>query len=114
MADDLGTGIHLDDQFDFAVDPTGDLKNEGGVDELQKDLAFQMVISLSRYIGEPPTGNLTEQVAGTARRVAEVDSRVSSVEESKTEVSFSSDRQEITLKMTVHTADGQRDLIFDV
>lgn len=114
MSNPFGAGIHLDEQFDFSVDSTGDLESESGVDELQKDLAFQMVISLDKYIGQPPTGNLNEKVAGTARRVAEIDSRVGFVDARKTEVSFSTDRQEITLKMYVQTDDGEKNLIFDV
>lgn len=114
MSDPFGAGIHLDGQFDFAVDTTGDLKHESGVSELQKDLAFQMVISLDKYIGQPPSGNLNEKVAGTARRVAELDTRVNFVDTRKTDVSFSTDRQEITLKMVVQTDSGENELIFDV
>lgn len=114
MSDNFGAGIHLDEQFDFAVDTTGDIQSDRGVIELQKDLSFQMVISLSKYLGQAPTGNLPEKVAGTARRVAEVDDRVRFVDSSKTEVSFSTDRQEITLKIFVQTDDGEQELIFDV
>jgi hypothetical protein len=114
MSDLFGDGIHLDEQFDFAVGTTGDLKSESGTDELQKDLAFQMVISLDKYIGQHPSGNLNEKVAGTARRVAEIDSRVNFVDTRKTEVSFSTDRQEITLKLFVKTDTGEKELIFDV
>lgn len=114
MVDEFGSGIHLDGQFDFAVGSAGDLKTENGIDELQKDLAFQMVINLDRYIGQPPSGNLEEKVASTAKRVALADSRIGSVDSSKTEVSFSPDRQEITLKMTIQTGEGEQELVFDV
>lgn len=114
MSDPFGAGVYLDEQLDFSVDSTGDLEGESGVDELQKDLAFQMVISLSKYLGQPPSGNLNEKISGTARRVAEIDSRVDFVDSRKTEVSFSTDRQEITLKMVVETNDVEQQLIFDV
>lgn len=114
MTDPFGSGIHLDEQFDFSVDPTGDLQTDNGVDELQKDLAFQMVISLTKYIGQPPSGNLKAKVAGTAKRVAEVDSRVKFVDSAKTKVSFGPKREEITVKMVVQSREGQQNLIFDV
>lgn len=114
MTQPFGSGIYLDEQLDFSVDSTGDIRGETGLSELQKDLAFQMIISLDKYLGQPPSGNLKEKVAGTAKRVAEIDSRVTFVDTRKTEVSFSSDRQELTLKMTVQTRDGEQDLIFDV
>jgi len=114
MTEELGSGVFLDEQFDFSVGPTGDLKNTSGLNELQKDLAFQMVINLSRYLGQPPSGNLPEKIAATAERVAEVDSRVKFVISEDTQVSFSEDREEITLKMTAQTRDGQQNLIFDI
>jgi hypothetical protein len=114
MMTDLGTGIYLDGSFDFEADSTGDIRATEGVRELQKDLAFQMVISLTKYLGQPPSGNLQEKVAGTAKRVAETDDRVDFVDSRKTEVSFDSARQEITLKITVQTEEGLQDLIFDI
>ncbi len=114
MSENLGSGVFLDERFDFSVDPTGDLKSTSGLNELQKDLAFQMVINLEQFIGQPPTGNLQEKVAGTAKRVAEADSRVRYVLEGDTEVIFSDDREEITLKMTAQTRDEQQNLIFDI
>lgn len=111
----LGSGIHLDELLDFEVDSTGDIKGEKGVSELQKDLAFQMIISLSKYLGQPPRGNLPEKVAGTAKRVAEVDDRVDYVDSRKTEVEFGPNGEEITLKMVVKTKEsGEENLIFDV
>lgn len=116
MSDNLGSGISFDQDFDLIVGTTGDLANESGVDELKKDLAMQMVISLDRYIGQSPTGNLKEQVAGTAARVANADSRVRSVRKSETLVEFSDDREQISLKMQVVTegADVPQELVFDV
>lgn len=114
MNDTFGSGIHLDSQFDFSVDPSGDLQAERGLDELQKDLAFQMVINLNKFLGKPPSGNLEARVATTAERVAEVDSRIDFVRTELTEVSYSNDRQEITVKITADTETGEQELVFDV
>jgi len=114
MADEFGSGIFLDDQFDFSVNSTGDLKTRSGLDELQKDLAFNMVINLNQYRGQPPTGNLKEKVAATAKSVAEADSRIDFVLSGQTQVSFSDNREQITLKMTAQVEDTQQSLIFDI
>lgn len=111
---ELGSGIYLDGLFDFVADSTGDIRAAEDVNELQKDLAFQMIISLSKYLGQPPSGNLKEKIAGTAKRVAETDDRVDFVDSRKTEISFNSNRQEMTLKVTVQTEEGIEDLIFDI
>lgn len=114
MATDFGSGIHLDELFDFSVDPAGDIQADRGLNELQKDLAFQMVINLDQYRGQPPSGNLGAKVLATARRVAESDARIDSIDEEASTVSFSDDREEITLKMIVQTRDGEQELVFEV
>lgn len=112
MVEVLGSGIALDEQLDFSVNSSGDLKSVSGSSELEKDLAFQMIISLSKYVGQPPSGNLNEKVAGTASRVARADRRVNSVTDSN--VTYSRDRREITVEMTVTTRNAQRALVFNV
>lgn len=111
---EYGAGIYLDESLDFSVGNAGDLKHEVGVDELRKDLAIQMIIYLDQYLGRPPTGSLNAEVAGTAMRAAAADTRVQSVDREKTTVSFSPDREEITLGLTVQTDDGEHDLVFEI
>jgi len=114
MVDELGSGPALDQYLDLDIDATGDLRSASGVSELEKDLSFQMIINLSRYLGSAPTGNLETQVAGTAKRVALADERVSSVSDDKTVVEFSEDREELTVRLTVRTVGGQSELVFNV
>jgi len=113
MADEFGSGIALDQQFDLSVDSTGDIEATSGVNELQKDLAFNMVLNLERFLGEPPSGNLNTRVADIASRVALADVRVASVSDDIS-VSFNETRDEITIKMSVRTSDGEQNLVFDV
>lgn len=110
----FGSGVLLDENFDFEVGNTGDLQHESGVDELEKDLAMQMVISLSQYLGEPGSGNVVNKIAGTAARVALLDSRVRSVSKEKTDVKFDRVNGEIDVKLLVNTRDGERELVFEV
>jgi len=114
MADNFGSGPSLDQQLDFSVDVTGDILSENGIEELKKDLAFQMIINLSQYLGAGPSGNIETQVAGTAKRVALADERVSSVSDDKTIVEFSDDREELTVHLTVRTVGGESELVFNV
>lgn len=114
MVDNFGDGLFLDEDFDFSTSPTGDLSSSSGEDELEKDLAFQMAINLGQYVGEPPSGNIEEKVAGTATRVAREDPRVQSVDKRKTNVSYNFDRKEISVDMTVITEEGVAEMIFNI
>jgi len=114
MADEFGSGIFLDEQFDFSVGSTGDLKSTNGLNELQKDLAFKMVLNLEQFLGQPPSGNLEAKVADVASRVAVADVRVNSVVEDSIDVQFNETRDELTVKLAVRTDDGEQNLIFDV
>jgi hypothetical protein len=110
----LGSGVGLDESFDFEVGSTGDLKSTEGVEELEKDLAFQMVLGLDEFIGRRPTAALPERVARRASDIAEADPRVEFVNRSALEASFSPDARQIDLKMQVKTEDGVQELIFNV
>lgn len=107
-------GIYLDGQFDFSIDSTGDIQAVYGSDELQKDLAFQMVLGLSQYLGTAPSGNLNAKVAGTAEAIATGDSRINSVVPNSFDVEFNSKRSSIDIEMRVITEIGERRLVFDV
>lgn len=114
MADEFGSGIFLDEQLDFSVGNTGDLKHTSGLEELQKDLAFKMILNLEQFLGQPPSGNLKAKVADVASRVAIADTRVNSVVEDSIEVDFNETRDELTVKLAVRTGEGEQNLIFDV
>jgi len=40
---DYGAGIELTQDLDLRIDSTGDISSVDGVDELEKDLAFQLI-----------------------------------------------------------------------
>lgn len=110
----FGSGPALDRQLDLVVNPTGDLKKEEGIDELKKDLAIQMMISLSTFLGRPPSGNLQAKISNTVKRVALDDERINSVVEGSVDVSFSDDRKEIDVSLSVRTQNGPQTLIFNI
>lgn len=111
---DFGAGIHLDEQLDFSVDSTGDLDGESGIDELQKDLAYNMILNLQEFLGSPPTSTLEAQIVGRAKQVANADSRIDVVVSGETEVSFDSSNEEIELSMTVIANGEEQNLVFNV
>lgn len=114
MSERFGSGIHLDEQLDFSVDPSGDLQAERGLDELQKDLAFQMIVNLQEFIGQPPSNNISAKVIGVASSIAVSDSRVSSVDKDNSSVTFNRLRDEITINLIVRTVGGEQELVFNV
>jgi hypothetical protein len=114
MSDRLGGGIYLDNQFDFSVSTTGDLRFSNGVNELQKDLSFIMVIILDEYIGKGPSDNLETKILSTASEIAKADTRVTRVNEGKSSVEFDPQEQTIMLELLVETFDGEQALVFEV
>lgn len=114
MSGNLGSGIFLDTGFDFGVSSTGDLRSESGSNELGKDLAMQMILSLEQYIGKPPTNLVERKVAATATNVALADSRVDSVDKNNIVVTFNNERSEITVEMSVFTEDSEQEFVFNV
>ena len=114
MSDDFGAGIALDEQFDFTVDSTGDIDSTSGVEELQKDLAFQMVVNLDQYLGQPETPNLEAKVSRTVKNVALGDERIQSVSDDSISVIFEPLSDTITVEMSARTVDEQVNLIFEI
>jgi len=112
--DRLGSGPDLDKNFDFRINTVGDIASTSGVSELEKDLSIQMVLSLSDYLGEPAKSNVKNKVAGTAENVALLDSRVQSVDKTKTDVEIDRQNDQIDVKIFAQTADGQNELVFNI
>lgn len=114
MVDEFGSSASLDESLDFSVDNTGDIATDDGTDELEKDLAVQMILGLQQYIGQPPSSNLNAQVFRTASDIATADTRVSSVSRSESTISFSRDRESITILLAARTTSGTQQLIFEI
>lgn len=51
MSEELGGGIYLDPDFDFEVDSTGDLRTSTDLDELGKDISFNVATELQGELG---------------------------------------------------------------
>lgn len=80
MSDDsLGSGLYLDTTFDLGVSNNGDLRNVSGLEELSKDISFQLAIVLEPLLGQPNRKNFKVELKDTTREVILSDSRVDSV-----------------------------------
>jgi hypothetical protein len=100
MSDEFGAGIALDEDLDFTISGTGDLGTTDGLDELEKDLSFQLTFSLRQHLGERRGENLKAEVKNTAKQVVELDSRVREFNESRSTVTFP-DRGTESIKITI-------------
>jgi hypothetical protein len=77
----FGSGIELTQDLDLAIDNTGDIGFESGIDELGKDLAFQTKRRLNVRIGHKITNTEKEITKLKATRIIQEDERISSVED---------------------------------
>jgi hypothetical protein len=110
--EDFGGGIQLDEDWDFEIDSTGDIKTAKGVAELEKDLAFRSTVAIQPYLGQPIDNTLAEKVRNILREAMLQDDRIEAVES----ISFErTGRDEITVTVTVITSDASEyELIFPV
>lgn len=74
-----GSGPALDENFDFVVGPSGDLKNVDRISELEKDLAFATSVRLQEFIGKPLTPTVRQKVKNAAEDVFDAEPRIDSV-----------------------------------
>lgn len=112
--ENLGSGVALDQYWDFSVGPTGDLETEEGRDELEKDLAVVMAINLEEFVGEPPDAQTRAAIKQEVKGNALADPRIVSVDEDSLSVKIT-DRDEISVSVTVTTnTDQEYELVFDV
>lgn len=113
--ENLGAGQYLDQNFDFDIDTTGDIRAASGLNELEKDLSVQMAFTLSEFLGEPPTNETEAEVKRTVYRVAIADVRVSSVDQENIVVEWSRRLRELQIEVSVTTVtDDEYDMVFNV
>lgn len=108
--DALGAGPALDETFDFTVSSDGDVESSSGLEELQKDLAFQMAFLLRDFEGEPLTPDVLSDIRSIARRAALSDERVTSVNDNNFRVE-QDENETITITMTIGTTFEERELV---
>ena len=114
MTEQFGAGPKLDENLDFEIGPTGDIEYVNGQEELEKDLAMQMVFTLQRFLGHPPSGNIDAKVIDVASKVATADVRVTRVDRERSSVEWADNRRRIIVKLVVVVGDETYDLVFNI
>lgn len=114
MSEEFGSGIALDEQFDLSVGATGDLETVSGVEELQKDLSFQLTQELQEYLGSPSSSSLVAQVSNTTKNVLNADSRIDSVNSESISVSIDSANRNISISVTAVASGEVQELVFNI
>lgn len=108
MTERFGAGPALDEDLDFDITPTGDLRVEEGVDELQKDLSFQLHFFLQRFLGEQPTEETKKEIIAEVKDVVTRDSRVGSFVDERASARFFGKRNDnISVTVPVVTRDNE-------
>ena len=88
-----GSGIALDEHFDFRVDSTGDVRRSHGVDELKKDLALRAISAVDQAaIGSVPNANTERRIRTQIQSAIESDARVDSVTSVSVDTAVRNDR----------------------
>jgi hypothetical protein len=114
MATQYGSGIKLTQDLDFEINSTGDIATEIGVDELEKDLAFNMIAQLSDIPGRQKTPRTIAVVKSRTEQQLLADPRVRDVI-GEIEVFYPDDMGDtIEVAATVNTVDGEQQLVFPV
>jgi len=124
---ELGSGIRLDEHFDFDVGSTGDLDALQGVRELEKDLAVRIVGALEYgedvgvdapasvgdgIVGQVLSMGVRSDTASTVGRIARSDDRIDRVV--KIELTERQQRNTLEIDLLVQlTEEGRRTLSFE-
>lgn len=109
---DFGSGIFLTQDFDFEVTNTGDIRTESGVDELEKDIALQMIKEKDDLIGLPQYPNTSARISSQTREILNADPRVSQVV--SVNVKFITSLNEAEITSSVTTDNGEQELVFNI
>jgi hypothetical protein len=100
-----GTGLALDESLDLKVGSKGGIASSEGKGELKKDLAFQLIVALSEYIGSKPSQNNKVSVFSDAVSVILADDRIDFVNQEDSEIEFENGGRRIRLDMIITTTD---------
>lgn len=111
--ENLGSGLYLDQNLDFDPSTTGDLRTVDGSDELQKDLAFQLLIVLSDYIGPPLTPGTRSEIKSLTVDTILSDSRVQDLDRGSMTVT-KPNAESITIEVFVTADGGEHEMVFNL
>lgn len=109
----LGSGLYLDSDLDLGVGTTGDLRTVSGSEELQKDLAFQLLITLQEYIGPPLTPATRADIKSRTVDTILSDTRVDTLDRGSMTVTKPTP-ESIRIEAVVYAGGEEQELIFNL
>lgn len=113
MTTEYGGGIFLTSELDFELNETGDIRTVRGIDELEKDIAFQTIQALDEFIGRPKTRRTKSIIETRIKRIIQLEPRV---DERTSEISLRyPETKPNTIEVTVSvrtTQDEEQELVF--
>jgi hypothetical protein len=113
MAGELGAGPALDQSMDFSITPDGDIAASRGEEELNKDLAFQLIIILDDLSGQQLSPDTRGQIKSLTVDTINSDTRVESVSRGSVQVE-SAGRDSIRLSASFISNSGQQEFVITV
>lgn len=114
MSEDyLGSGLYLDTSLDFDPNGIGDLRTVDGSDELQKDLAFQLLITLQEFVGPPLTPAVRADIKDLTIDTITSDTRVDDIDRGSLRVE-KPDKNTIRLQAIVTANGTKQELVFTI
>lgn len=114
MVEELGRGIYLDQQLDFDITNTGDIRmTTTGSKELQKDIAFQLKLILQPYLGSRLRPNTKSEIKSDTISTLLSDNRVESVDRSSISIRETG-LNSLAVSAVANTRDGQQELVFRI
>lgn len=111
--ENLGSGVYVDQNLDFDPNETGDLRTISGSAELQKDLAFQLLITLDRFVGPPLTPGTRADIKSRTVDTITSDTRVDSIDRGSIRVE-KPNPESIRIEATVTAGGEQQQFVFNV
>lgn len=109
---DLGAGIALNEDFDFEVDGTGDLRPTSGLAELQKDIAFNVASALQSELGRRVDSRTRKRINLIVQNQLIEDSRIGAINNVDVRELPPNDGYEVVAD--VDTVEGPFQLVFEV
>lgn len=109
---ELGAGVALNQHWDFDVDESGDIATAVGLEELQKDVAFNISRSLETMLGRRIDTSTSRRIAIAVEDEFAADPRISTINDVSVNRIDMTDRFEVVAN--VDSGDGPFDLVFEV
>jgi hypothetical protein len=110
----LGGGIALNKDFDLEIDSRGDIKTVTGVEEVKKDLAYNMAEALQDIVGNSKDTDTAYETKRVCEETVDSYDNVSNIKSLRVEFGSFSDSYDISVGFIVQINDEPKDMVVTV